>query len=136
MIGPLRTVLLIVVLLVLLGLPATGAAVKSTPFEVALAAAKANVETEAGKKYDKQFGKQFAERYVDTTVRCTAGATTADLARFDLLVRVSGTGVPEEVLVQPATMVAKCLREEVRKGKFRSPHRKSYWVRIEMNLKS
>jgi len=115
-------------------LTASVAAADPTSFDQALAAAKANVETPEGEKYDTDFGKQFGERYVDTMVRCTTGVAEADFARFDLLIRVSRDGSVEGALVQPNTKVASCLRREVVKGKFLRPPRGSYWVRIEMSL--
>jgi hypothetical protein len=107
----------------------------ATAFPEALADAKANLKTPEGVKYDTDFGRQFGKRYVDTLSRCTKDTAKEDLTQFDVLVRVSKEGAPEEVLVEPASKVATCLSDEVRKGKFLEPPKASYWVRVEMKMK-
>jgi hypothetical protein len=107
---------------------------ETTSFQSALAKARANVATAEGEKFDMDFGMQFGERYVNTLTRCTEGVAEADLGEFDLLVRLSAQGKPEEILVEPATSVATCLSKDVRKGQFIKPPRESYWVRVEMRL--
>lgn len=103
-----------------------------TAFDVALSAAKANVETPEGQKYDLEFGKQFGEAYVNTLARCASGVT--DFTKFDLLLRVAASGEVEEVLTRPSSTIATCLAAEAGKGKFVKPPRASYWVRIEMGF--
>ena len=107
---------------------------KATPFETAMAASKSNLESPEGQRYDEQFGRWFGEHHGDTMVRCTKGAKPDDLRKFDLLVRVSGEGKAEEVLVSPQTSVARCVAEEIRKGASVQPPRPSYWVRVEMTI--
>lgn len=111
------------------------AAQKATAFEVAMAEVTANIGTPEGARYDQKFGPWLAEHHADTMMRCTKSAKPKDPLKFDLLVRVSGEGKAEEVLVKPETTVARCLAEGVRKGALIRPPRPSYWVRVEMSIR-
>lgn len=105
-----------------------------TAFDSALKAEHANVATPAGEVFDKEIGKQFSERHTDTMNRCTQNVTDADLAGFDLLMKLGADGKVQEALIRPETKVATCLQKSVTNDAYKKPPRDGYWVRIGVTL--
>jgi hypothetical protein len=101
-----KGILAVLAALVLLG---AGAAVDKERLADALAAVDANLKTPAGKKYDEQFGGELFNKYQAGIKQCKGSASKVD--PFDILLKLSGGGKVEEVLVYPETQFAMCSRD-------------------------
>lgn len=129
--GMMKTVLAILTCLFLACLPV----VAEEKFDNALAAAKENAKKPGGKEYEEAVGLAFAEKHVNTMVRCTKSATEADLAEFDLMMRIAKDGTVGQALVRPETKVASCLLESVRGDSYPVPPEPDYWVQVHMDIR-
>ena len=104
-------------------------------FENALASAKENFEKPGGQEYEEAVATVFAEKHVNTMVRCTQFVTGADLANFDLVMRIANDGTVEQALARPETKVAGCLLESLRRDTYPTPPEPGYWVHLHMSIR-
>jgi len=68
-------------------------------------------------------------------VDCTKGAADDDLATFDLVVQVAADGKVENAMVEPATKVALCLRDQMPRSGYPKPPAPRWWVFVNMKIK-
>jgi hypothetical protein len=101
--------------------------------EVARVAVETNMATAEGKHYDPIIGMAFGEKYASLLRACSEAARN-ERRDFDIYLRLSNTGTVQDVLVSPATKIATCVRQELRKGSFAPPPKPSYWVNIHMTI--
>jgi len=125
-----KGILAVLAALVLLG---AGAAVDKERLADALAAVDANLKTPAGKKYDEQFGGELFNKYQAGIKQCKGSASKVD--PFDILLKLSGGGKVEEVLVYPETQFAMCSRDLLLTASFNPPPHGEYWVNIHVQFK-
>jgi hypothetical protein len=108
---------------------------RPSDFDTALKAAKANLGQKKGRKYDAAFARRAGPWLARALAACSRELPEQDLAPFIVLVRVSASGRPEEVLVRPATKVALCLRPSFASATFPKPPGPSWWVKMEIVIK-
>lgn len=108
---------------------------RTNDFDAALKAAEANLGQKKGRKYDAAFARGAGPWLAGALAACTKGLPEQDLAPFTVLVRVSASGRPEEVLVKPATRVALCLRPSFAAAAFPKPPGPSWWVMMDIVIK-
>src|SRR5882724_2296531 len=111
-----------------LHLSAPVAATDASMFEAARRTARANAKTAAGKQYQPVFAKAFSESQAAELGRCVEGQAAPDFSPFEALVEIGSVGGVEEVFVRPASNVALCLRDSIRKARFPRPPRADYWT--------
>ncbi len=104
-------------------------------FEAARQTALASAKTKAGKRYQPLFAKRFSESQAGELGRCVERQAAPDLSPFEALVKVDATGGVEDVFVRPASNVALCLSESIRKGRFPRPPRAHYWTSTVLRMK-
>jgi hypothetical protein len=104
-------------------------------FEAAQKVARANAKTAAGRRYQPLFAKRFSESQAAELGRCVERQSAPDLSPFEALAEVDAAGSVEEVLVRPASNVALCLRETIRKARFPRPPRGRYWTSTVLRMK-
>jgi hypothetical protein len=120
-------------LLAMAGSAKTGSGPAS--FDEALKAAEANLKQKKGRKYDVAFARNAGPWLAEALAACTKGLSDEDVASFTVLVRVSGSGKAEEVLVRPATKVALCLRPSFVSAACPKPPGPSWWVKMDISIK-
>jgi hypothetical protein len=103
-------------------------------FEAAQRAARANAKTAVGKRYQPVFARRFSESQAPALGRCVERQTAPDLSPFEALAEIDAAGGVEEVLVRPASNVALCLRETIRKARFPRPPRGHYWTSTVLRM--
>ena len=111
--------------------PETGA----RTFGAARKTAVANANTAAGRQYQPLFAKAFSESQAPELARCVEAQAAPDLSPFEALTEIGAAGGVEEVLVRPASNVAVCLRDSIRKARFPRPPRGHYWTSTTLRLK-
>ena len=99
-------------------------------------AAKSDAGTEAGKKFGEALGQAFGREHGSTIQRCAKSAQRPDLSNFDLFLRLDATGAVDQALVEPATALATCVREQMPGWKSSAPPHAGFWVKVDVNLKS
>ena len=115
--------------------PAKTAPAQQGPFEIGLAAAKANAAPPEGRKFDEEIGAHFKTHHSSTMETCTRGVVKDDLKNFTLVARLAGDGAVQEVHVEPGTKVSLCFSGAVAKDRFPKPPRPDYWVYLEMTIR-
>jgi hypothetical protein len=120
-------------------LVAMGGRAKAAPgpigFDEALKSAEANLDQKNGRKYDTAFARKAGPWLSKALTACTKGLPDADLAPFTVLIRVSASGKPEEVLVKPPTKVALCLRPSFVSAAGPKPPAPSWWVKMDIAIR-
>jgi hypothetical protein len=120
-------------------LVAMGGRAKTAPgpsgFDEALRSAEANLDRKNGRKYDTAFARKAGPWLSKALAACTKGLPDADLAPFTVLIRVSASGKPEEVLVRPATKVALCLRPSFVSAQCPKPPGPAWWVKMGIAIR-
>jgi hypothetical protein len=108
---------------------------ETTAFEAALKAADENLASKKGEKYDTDFARKAGPWLATALSRCTKGLPDSELIFFTVLVRVGAEGKAEEVLAQPPTKVALCLKPLFAAAKNPKPPGPSWWVKMEIMIK-
>ena len=108
---------------------------KRASFTLARAAAEENAETPAGRRYEVAFLSSLDPWLPPAIERCAKDVPREDRIAFEVLVRVSRSGEPEEVLFEPQTTIARCVAPEFRTAKYPFPPRPSWWSRVEIQLR-
>jgi len=107
----------------------------ATSFDAALKAADENVKTKKGKKYDTAFARKAAPWLTNALAACTQGVSDSELGPFTVLARVAESGKVEEVLFQPQTKVAVCLKPHFVTNKGPKPPGPSWWVKVDISIR-
>jgi hypothetical protein len=111
------------------------AAAKATDFDEALKAAESNLASKKGQRYDVDFARKAGPWLANKLAACTKDLSGPDLAPFTVLVRVSGSGKAEEVLMRPATKVALCLWPSFLAARCPKPPGPSWWVKMDIAIR-
>ena len=111
------------------------AATDASTFEAAQKIARANGKSTAGKRYQRLFAKKFSESQARELGACVERQTAPDLSPFEALVEIDSSGGVEEVFVRPASNVALCLRDSIRKSRFPRPPHRDYWTSTVLRMK-
>jgi hypothetical protein len=106
-----------------------------TGFDAALRAADDNVKSKKGKKYDTAFGRKAAPWLTNALAACTQGLPDSELGPFTVLARVADSGKIEEVLIQPPTKVAVCLKPRFLAHDGPKPPGPSWWVKVDIAIR-
>lgn len=113
----------------------TPPATDARTFETSRTTARANAKTAAGRRYQPVFAKAFSESQTRELGRCVESQATPDLSPFEALIEIGTAGGVEEVFLRPATNIAVCLRDSIRKTRFPRPPRSHYWISTTLRLK-
>ncbi len=113
-----------------LGLPAFAA-----NFADAAQSAHSNLESAAGSRYDTEFARAAGLWLQRVMVGCSEAVSGKDLAPFTIVVRVSQTGLPEQVIVEPTSRFAKCVTPAFESAKYPPPPGPSWWVEMHIQAK-
>jgi hypothetical protein len=108
---------------------------EATGFDAALKAADENVKTKKGKKYDTAFARKAAPWLTNALGVCTQGLPDSELGPFTVLARVAESGKIEEVLIQPSTKVAVCLKPRFVANIGPKPPGPSWWVKVDIAIR-
>jgi hypothetical protein len=112
---------------VTVGLPAL-----ATSFAEAAQSAQSNLESAAGNRYDTEFARAAGPWLQRVMVGCSEAASGKDLALFTIVIRVSQSGLPEQVLVEPTSAFAKCVTPAFENAKYPPPPGPSWWVEMHI----
>lgn len=115
---------------------AFGACASPVPDRVAeaRAAARANLSTAEGKRYDVAFAEATRSRFEPLLRRCFEGASRDEMKDMVLLYRIDASGVPVEELAYPESRILSCLQQGFRGFSLPPPPKPDYWVQIELLL--
>jgi hypothetical protein len=136
-----RTVVLSIVLMILLGLVAVPALAAADPkpaeptFAKLLAQAKRDMATEKGAAYDTVMGQQFAGKHSDTVSACVEASGSSAPDPFKAIIVVAKDGKVTKVALEPETEVAKCLRKVLLEEAFPKPPFAPFHDLMEMSFK-
>ena len=98
-------------------------------------AAKAGAETAEGKMFEDAVGQAFGRDHGGTIHQCAKSAKRGDLSNFIVFLRVDGTGVVDQALVNPATTLSTCVKGKMPGWKVSAPPAAGHWVKVGVNLK-
>ena len=121
--------------LLALSLAAFAPCLAADDLSTAETAAKAGAESAEGKKFGDDLGQAFGREHASTIQRCAKSTKRPDLSNFDLFVRVNGTGVLDQALVNPPTNLAACVKDAMPGWKVSAPPRAGFWVKVGVTLK-
>jgi hypothetical protein len=107
----------------------------ATSFADAAQSAQSNLESAAGNRYDTEFARAAGPWLQRVMVGCSEAASGKDLAPFTIVVRVSQSGLPEQVLVEPNSGFAKCVTPAFENAKYPPPPGPSWWVEMHIQAK-
>jgi hypothetical protein len=108
---------------------------EATTFDAARKAADENVKTNKGNKYDTAFARKAAPWLSNALAACTQGLPDSELGPFTVLARVAESGKIEEVLIQPQTKVAICLKPLFIANKGPKPPGPHWWVKVDISIR-
>jgi hypothetical protein len=111
------------------------AAQEVTSFDAALKAADENIKSKKGEKYDTAFARKAAPWLTNALAACIKGLPDSELGPFTVLARVAESGKVEEVLIQPQTKVAVCLKPHFVSCKGPKPPGPSWWVKVVIAIR-
>ncbi len=95
-----------------------------------------NIQTPEGQQYDTKISQAFAAQYAAALMTCINPEELPEgLKQFDILMQVSPSGKPEQVVFWPNLVPDGCLRPKLTAGSLPVPPQADYWVKITMNLK-
>jgi hypothetical protein len=114
----------------MVGLPAF-----ATSFAEGAQSARSNLESVAGKRYDTEFARVAGLWLQRVMVGCDDATSGKDLSPFAIVVRVSQSGLTEEVLAEPNTVFAKCVTPAFANAKYPPPPGPSWWVEMHIQFK-
>jgi hypothetical protein len=112
------------------GLPAL-----ATSFAEAAQSAQSNLKSAAGSRYDTEFARTAGLWLQRVMVGCADATSAKDLAPFTIVVRVSQSGLPEQVLVDPNSAFAKCVVPAFENANYPPPPGPSWWVEMHIQGK-
>jgi len=112
----------------------SSSSVAQTQFNVAFKLAESNLDLPGGEKYDEDFGVSCGPWLAVELPRCTSECDSSQLRDLTFLFRVGRTGKIEELLVEPDTKVADCLKPVFLKRVYPNPPGKSWWVRMSISI--
>jgi hypothetical protein len=104
-------------------------------FAAALHEARENVKTPAGAQYDRAFASTFSAKHQDTVTRCGNEAGDEKPGTFDIVARVGDDGKLEQVLVDPNTKFAECVRASMTDDEYPAPPQPRYWVNLHLAVR-
>ncbi len=114
---------------------AVGPPALATSFAEAARGAQSNLESAAGNRYDTEFARTAGLWLQRVMVGCSEAASGKDLAPFTIVVRVSQSGLPEQVLAEPNSGFAKCVTPAFENAKYPPPPGPSWWVEMHIQIK-
>jgi len=112
------------------GLPAF-----ATSFAEAAQSAQANLEAAAGNRYDAEFARAAGLWLNRVMVGCDEATPGKEFAPFAIVVRISQSGLTEQVLADANTAFAKCVTSAFENAKYPQPPGPSWWVEMHIQFK-
>jgi hypothetical protein len=112
-----------------------GLSALATSFAQAAQSAQSNSESAAGNRYDTEFARVAGLWLQRVMVGCSETNSGKDLAPFTVVVRVSQSGLPEQVLAEPNSAFAKCVTPAFENAKYPPPPGPSWWVEMHIQAK-
>ena len=110
-------------------------AVGQDPVAVAESEATTDAASAEGKTFSDVVGQAFGREHAVTIQQCAKSAKRRDLANFDVLLRIDGSGVVDQALVTPATSLSICVQGKLTGWKISVPPRAGFWAKVAVNLK-
>lgn len=94
-----------------------------------------NIQTAEGQQYDAKISEAFAAQYAAALMTCINPEELPEgLKHFDILMQVSPSGKPEQIVFWPNLVPDGCLRPKLAAGSLPVPPQADYWVKITMNV--
>ncbi len=103
-------------------------------FAESVSAAKANLATPAGQKYDGLLSKHFEENYGSVMSECFETTKQPNATAFEMVFVLSKEGKVRDLLIWPETNISLCFKKKLSSASLPVPPAEPYLAYMEMRF--